>query len=90
LFEKKFSETRNVIKDTTQLIQKIESEQKNLMETAATARDDLDSVVPHTQEQRAKLRKIMSDITSVEKRVEDSVKVIELECQEFDRLNTKH
>lgn len=60
------------------------------MELAAVAKDDLESVVPHTQEQRAKLRKIMSDITSIEKRVEDSVKVLELECQEFDRLNAKH
>ena len=32
----------------------------------------------------------MTDIQGIEKRVEDSVKVIEQECTEFDRLNVKH
>lgn len=77
LFEKKFSETRYIIKDTTQLIEKIQTQQDKLSKTAANARDDVEQVTPHSQDQRAKLRKLMADIAAVERKVENSVKVIE-------------
>ena len=60
------------------------------MKAAANAKDDLEQLTPHSQDQRAKLRKLMADIAAVEKRVENSVKVIEVESKEFERLEQKH
>lgn len=41
LFEQKFSSTQNVIKDTAQLIEKIEISQGKLTQTALNAKKDL-------------------------------------------------
>ena len=90
LFQKKFSDTKYVIKDTAQLIEKIQTQQDNLSREAAKARQGIEGIAPSNQDQRAKLRKVLSDIHQVEKKVEASVRVIEAESKEFERLEQGH
>ena len=90
LFNKKFQETKYVIKDTALLVQKIQTQQDKLTSEAAKAREGLEMVTPQNQDQRAKLRKIFTDIQQVEKRVEASVKVLEAESKEFEHLEQNH
>ena len=54
------------------------------------ARQGIEGVIPANQEQRAKLRKIINDIHAVEKKVDGSVRVIETESKEFERLEQGH
>ena len=50
LFEKKFNETTAVIKDSAQLIEKIQTQQDKLFQAADGVKEDLESICPTSQE----------------------------------------
>ena len=72
LFEKKNAETKYVIKDTNQLVQKIEDQRRKINKELVKAKDDLGLVVPQSREQRQRLQKIFGDINNIENRLTES------------------
>jgi hypothetical protein len=71
LFTKQAEETRYVIKDTEDLVEKIEQQIENLKNLVEGAQDNLQKVLPQTKEQRQKYQKIQQDLVQVEQKIED-------------------
>ena len=66
LFEMKFSETKNIIKDTAKIIEKIQNQQDRLIQACANVKEELELATPSNEEQKAELRKFMNDIFAIE------------------------
>ena len=62
----KFSETKNIIKDTAKIIEKIQNQQDRLIQACANVKEELELATPSNEEQKAELRKFMNDIFAIE------------------------
>ena len=90
LFNRQVEETRYVIKDTEDLIDKIEQQEENLKNLVDQATKNLSKVKPQTKDQRSKFQKIQQDLVVVEQKIEDSIYNLNNELKVKDDLDQRH
>ena len=90
VFEKKLSETSNLIKDTDKLIEKIENQAQRIEEDLVRVKKEIENFVPQNQEQRLKLNQIQNILYDADAKLERADSLLDSDLRDKEILEEGH